>query len=393
MVARLRFATAVASLDFFGDERKLTSVGGASVPKTAATEPRIAGIGTALGDHRYDQEQLIAGFRGLWGPSGEFSPIERFHRSVRVDARHLALPMEAYPLRSFDEAARVFVDVGTKLGERAVTDALGDAGLEPADVDALFFTTVTGVAAPTLDVRVANRLRLRSDLKRLPFFGLGCVGGVSGLARVYDYLLAWPDQVAALLSVELCSLTFQGGDRSPANLIASGLFADGAAAVVCVGGERARQRALDGPQILATRSVLYPDTEGAMGWDVGAAGFSVVLSPAVPTLVRENIGRNVDEFLAAHGLGRSDIAAWICHPGGPKVLNAVAEALGLEHGELDLTWRCLRELGNLSSASALFVLRATLAERSWPAGSYGLLLAMGPGFSAELVLLRNVARS
>jgi alkylresorcinol/alkylpyrone synthase len=353
-------------------------------------EPMLVGVGTALGAHRYRQEELIEGFRGLWSGDGrEFAPVERFHRAVCVGVRHLALPMEAYPLRSFGEAARVFLDAGTDLAERATAEALDAALLRPADVDALFFTTVTGVAAPTLDVRLANRLRFRSDLKRLPFFGLGCVGGASGLARVYDYLLGWPHHVAVLLSVELCSLTFQAADRSAANLIASGLFADGAAAVVCVGSERARRLGLSGPRILGTRSALYPDTEAAMGWEVGAAGFSVVLSPTVPMLVRENIGKNVDGFLTAHGLRRSDIRAWICHPGGPKILNALAETLELDQGELDLTWRCLRDLGNISSASALFVLRATLAEGNWRPGSPGLLLAMGPGFSAELVLLRN----
>jgi alkylresorcinol/alkylpyrone synthase len=256
-------------------------------------------------------------------------------------------------------------------------------------VDALFFTTVTGVAAPTLDVRLANRVRLRPDVKRLPLFGLGCVGGASGLARLYDYLLAWPDHVGVLLSVELCSLTFQESDRSAANLIASGLFADGAAAVVCVGAERARTMGLKGPRILATRSVLYPNTESAMGWEVGAGGFSVVLSPAVPALVQENVARNVDDFLAEQGLGRADVGAWICHPGGPKILSTLQESLGLARGELEVTWRCLRDVGNVSSASALFVLRATIAEGEWSPGSPGLLLAMGPGFSSEFVLLRN----
>jgi alkylresorcinol/alkylpyrone synthase len=357
-------------------------------------EPRLVGIGTALGSHRYRQEELVEGFRGLWGEDGGgFAPIERFHRAVGVAVRHLALPMESYPLRSFGEAARVFLDAGTNLAERATVEALEGARFRPTDVDALFFTTVTGVAAPTLDVRLANRLRLRADVKRLPFFGLGCVGGASGLARVYDYLLAWPDHVAVLLSVELCSLTFQAADRSVANLIASGLFADGAAAVVCAGSERARTLGLSGPRILATRSTLYPDTEDAMGWEVDGEGFSVVLSPTVPMLVRENVGKNVDEFLTAHGLRRSDIRAWICHPGGPRILNALTEALDLEEGALEITWRCLRDIGNISSASALFVLRATLAEGSWPAGSPGLLLAMGPGFGAEVVLLRQGAEA
>jgi alkylresorcinol/alkylpyrone synthase len=376
-----------------GRKPSMTRRGGQRLIDDEIRKPLLASIGTALGAHRYRQQDLIEGFRGLWrGREREFARVERFHRAVRVDARHLALPMEAYPLPSFDEAARVFLDVGTDLAEQATVEALAEAGLEPADVDALFFTTVTGVAAPTLDVRLANRVHFRPDVKRLPFFGLGCVGGASGLARVYDYLLAWPHHVGVLLSVELCSLTFQEADRSAANLIASGLFADGAAAVVCVGAERARRMGLARPRILATRSILYPDTEGAMGWDVGSSGFSVVLSPAVPALVRENVARDVDEFLAEQGLGRADVGAWICHPGGPKILSVLADCLDLARGELDLTWRCLRDVGNVSSASALFVLRATIAEGNWSPGSPGLLLAMGPGFSSELVLLRNARR-
>ena len=203
---------------------------------------------------------------------------------------------------------------------------------------------------------------------------------------MYDFLWGRPEAVAVLLSVELCSLTLQREDLSVANLIATGLFADGAAAVVAVGGGRGEAR--HGPRILDTRSVFFPGTQHIMGWDVGASGFNVVLSAELPSLIAERLRPSVQSFLDEHGLTLGDIDVWICHPGGPKVLEATAEALGLGPTALELSWRSLAEVGNLSSASVLLVLERAM-ERRGPHGSgHAVLMAMGPGFCAELVLLR-----
>jgi alkylresorcinol/alkylpyrone synthase len=209
------------------------------------------------------------------------------------------------------------------------------------------------------------------------------VAGAAGLARVADYLRAYPDHVGVLLSVELCSLTVQREDLSVPNLIATGLFGDGAAAAVLIGANRP----CAGPRIVATRSVFYPDTERVMGWDISESGFRVVLSADVPTVVLEHVGGDVDAFLEEQGLSRGDIARWISHPGGPKVLQAMQQALGLSDADLEASWRSLRETGNLSSASVLMVLEDTMG-RPPAQGSYGLVVAMGPGFCAELVLLQ-----
>lgn len=354
---------------------------------------RIASVHVVLPPNRYEQQHVTDMLASMVfdGDEAGRGMMAKFHASAGVRNRHLTLPLERYgAISGFGEANDAFIDGAVDYGAEAVGSALREAGLQASDVDLFVATSVTGVAVPSVDARLAGALGMRPDVKRLPVFGLGCVAGAAGLARVHDYLLAWPDHVAVLLSVELCSLTWQRTDRSPANLVASALFGDGAAAVVATGRARGdgAGAGAGGPSIVGTRSRLYPDTERVMGWDVGDSGFSVVLGADVPDVVRRYLAGDVHAFLGEHGLTASDIATWVCHPGGPKVLEAVQDALDLPPDALELTWRSLRDVGNLSSASVLYVLRDTLRERRPPAGSYGLLLAMGPGFCAELVLLR-----
>lgn len=346
---------------------------------------RIASVGSALPAHYYDQRTLLAAFKSLWGVRRVGAKLEKFHNSVSVGGRYLALPMDAYGgLSSFAECNDAYIRCALDLGEQALQDALRRAHLQVQDVDHLFFVSVTGLATPSIDARLVNRMGLRSNLKRTPIFGLGCVAGAAGVARAVDYLRAYPDHVAALLSVELCSLTLQRHDLSIKNVIASGLFGDGAAAVVLVGANRCA----DGPTVVATRSELYPHTEQAMGWEVTGTGFRVVLSADVPAIVERHIRADVDAFLAQCGLTRTDIGSYICHPGGPKILHAVQQALELPPDALELTWKSLNTVGNLSSASVLLVLRDTLLGRRPAPGSYSLMMAMGPGFCSELVLLQ-----
>ena len=304
---------------------------------------------------------------------------------MRVGGRHLALPLERYEeLDSFAARNDAWIAAAVELGKTALEQALQRADLGPRDLDHLYFVTVTGLATPSVDARLVNRIGLRADLKRVPIFGLGCVAGAAGLARASDAVRAFPGQVAAILAVELCSLTLQREDLSIANIIASGLFGDGAAAALIGGADRPGR----GPCVLATRSIFYPDTERVMGWDVVDSGFKVVLSPQVPQLVRERVRSDVDAFLGAHGVKRAAVRHWICHTGGPRVLEAFEEALELPREVLRRTWDSLREVGNLSSASVLFVLRDLLDSGEARPGDLGLLIAMGPGFCSELVLLR-----
>ncbi|MFE6042035.1 type III polyketide synthase [Streptomyces sp. NPDC056452] len=349
---------------------------------------RIAAVHGVLPPHRHTQRDVTDMVARTCLPAGaDRRVLDRIHENARVRTRNMVLPLERYgELDGFGAANDVFIGAAVDLGGQAVRGALRTAGLRPADVDLLMFTSVTGVAAPSIDARLVGRLGLRPDVKRLPVFGLGCVAGAAGVARLHDYLLGRPGQVAVLLSVELCSLTFQRGDRTPANLVATALFGDGAAAVVAVGGEH--RASADGPEVIDTRSRLYPDTERVMGWDIRSSGFKVVLDPAVPDVVRRYLADDVRGFLEEHGLKPKDIAHWVCHPGGPKVLEAVSDVLSLPEGALDVTWRSLADVGNLSSSSVLHVLRDTMQQRRPEPGTPGLLLAMGPGFCCELVLLR-----
>lgn len=352
----------------------------------------LVGVEAVLPQHRYDQPVITDALAGIVGVEGRTETLlRRVHASSGVDRRHLALPLDRYAaLADFGEANDAFITAAVDLGAEAVSAALDRAGLRPADVDLIISTTITGLAVPSLEARIAARVGLRDDVVRVPIVGLGCMAGAAGTARLHDHLVGHPNAVAVLVSVELCSLTVQRGDTSTANLVASGLFGDGAGAVVAVGAEHpaARSAPAGTPTVVASRSRRFADTEAAMGWDVRATGLRIVLGAEVPELVRSGVGPDVVAFLADHGLEVSDVGWWVCHPGGPKVIDALVTALGVDISALAVTTDSLRRVGNLSSASVLHILRDTLDRCPPPPGAPGVMMAMGPGFSLELVLLR-----
>ncbi len=350
----------------------------------------LAAVHAVLPAHRYPQDKITEAFaEHVLGEGASHEVLRRIHTNTRVGSRYLALPLDDYKLLTdFTAANDAFIEAAVELAVRAVNGALDAAGLDADQVDVIFSTTVTGLAVPSLEARIAAKVGFREDIKRVPLFGLGCVAGAAGIARLHDYLRGWPDHVGILLSVELCSLTIQRGDTSMAHLVASGLFGDGAAAVVAVGSQRADRLDVAGPRVLATSSHLYPGTEGVMGWNIGTDGFGIVLTAEVPDLVHRYLGPDIRTLLTAHGLTVHDVGAWVSHPGGPKIIEAIEAELGVGPHALEMTWRSLAEVGNLSSASVLHVLRDTLRDRPPPTGSPGMLMAMGPGFSSELVLLR-----
>jgi alkylresorcinol/alkylpyrone synthase len=356
--------------------------------------PRLTALASALPRHVVLQSEAHRFAEKLFGPS--LPPEDRRLLSVfgnsGIERRHICMPLDWYgsPHR-FGETNALYVEHAQRLAGEAIEHALHDAGLKPEDVDHLVLVSSTGMATPSLDARLANRLRFRGDFRRTPIWGLGCAGGAAGLSRARDFALADPGACVVLAAVELCTLTFQHGDLTRRNLVAASLFSDGAAAAVVMG---ARARAGDGRpgvDLVAARSTLWPETLDVMGWDVDETGLHVVFSRDIPTIVREWLRPNLDAFLAACGLGLDDLSHFVAHPGGPKVLAAYAEALGLPPEALRHAREVLRECGNMSSPTCLFVLERFLRAGEIRPGQRALLTALGPGFSSELVLLRGAA--
>ena len=347
---------------------------------------RIVSAATAFPPNRYSQQTVTSALHHLWDHALKNPAVlDRLHANCGVKQRHFSCTLDEYPsLEGFGAANNIWIRVAQDLGEEAICKAVRAAHIAPSSLDAIFFASVTGVASPSMDARLVNRMSLSPRIKRTPIFGLGCVAGAAGISRAADYVRAYPDQTAVLLSVELCSLNWQRDDLSTANLISAGLFGDGAASVIIAGKDTAHK----GVEIVDTRSTFYPQTEDAMGWDISEKGFRIVLSAAVPQIIREHFRDDMDSFLADHELTRQDISSWIIHTGGPKVLQAVEAALELKPEALQASWSSLAEVGNLSSASVLVVLEDHLKNRRGKPGTYSVLAAMGPGFCSEIVLLR-----
>jgi alkylresorcinol/alkylpyrone synthase len=311
------------------------------------------------------------------------------------------MPLEWYAqVRTFGEMNACYIEHAVALAAEASSRALARAGLTPAEVDHVVFVSSTGLSTPSVDARLANLLSFRSDVRRTPIWGLGCAGGAAGLARARDFALADPGAHVLLIALELCSLTFQRRDLDRRNLVAAALFADGAAAAVIAGADaRAREAggsgngngsAAHGLELLASRSMLWPDTLDVMGWDVDERGLHVIFSRDIPTIVREWVRPNLDSFLAANGMSLEQLTHVVAHPGGPKVLAAYGEALGLAPHAFRHSRDVLRECGNMSSPTCLFVLERALAAGDIRPGDSAVLAALGPGFSSELVLMRGV---
>src|SRR3984885_16056568 len=305
---------------------------------------RIASVGTAYPPHRYSQATITEALRTRWEDRMEEPRLlNRLHANCGVEFRNLVFPLDVYEnLSGFGPTNDAWIKAALELGEQAITTALDRVGLTAADISAIFFASVTGISSPTIDARLINRMPFPTHVKRTPIFGLGCVAGAAGIARAADYVRAFPKQYALLLSVELCSLTWQDDDQSIANLISCGLFGDGAAAVIIAGSETPLAKKTcpcSGPSILDTRSTFYRDTEHIMGWSIGDMGFKIVLSPDVPKVVNEHLRGNVESFLTDNGLTLDDITSYIFHSGGPKVLEAMETTLNLPANALEPSWR------------------------------------------------------
>lgn len=352
----------------------MTSSGGATILATA----------TAVPPHVITRDDLKGYLERVFDiPERRVEAMMNIVANAQIEKRHVVFPID-YTIepRPLAKTNQEYIEHSIALGQQVAEACLGKVGMKPADVDLILTVSCTGFMIPSLDAHLINRMSFRPNVRRMAFTELGCAAGAMALGRAEEFLRAYPGGNVLVIAVELPSLTFQRKDLSQANLISCILFGDGAAAAIVTG------KPAHGPRVLASETYTFPDSLDAMGFDLRDSGFHIVLSKDVPQMIREKIGSLVDGFLARHRLVRGSIAAWILHPGGQKLLGNIEEELGLRRSDTQFSWDVLREHGNLSSATILFILNEWLEKKPMNAGDCGLVAAFGPGFSAELLLLR-----
>jgi alkylresorcinol/alkylpyrone synthase len=347
--------------------------------------PRILSVATAVPDTQVDQAAAVAFARRQF--AGRLPDLERLLQvftNAGIETRYFAAPQDWFASgHDLAEKSALYAREATRLSAEAAGRALDKAGLAPTDIDYVIYVNTTGLATPSIDARLINVMGLRRDVRRTPIWGLGCAGGAAGLSHAHHYARAHPGARILVVAAELCGLTFLAEDTSKANLVATALFGDGAAAVV-VGGDATDCAGLG---ILDTRSRFYPDSLDVMGWTVLQEGLQVVFAQRIPQIVADTAAEDVGAFLAAHDLELADLTAFLLHPGGTKVLEAYEQAFSLEPARLELSRGVLRDYGNMSSATVLFVLERYLDEYGTGNGGYGLVSSLGPGFCSESLLL------
>lgn len=341
---------------------------------------RLHGLATAVPPYVLRQDDVMTRVGALLPglDPDMFARMTPVYGNAGIETRYICVPADWYDEpRGWAEKNALFVENAVNLLERAAREAIAHAGLEVADIDAVVSVSTTGIATPSLDALLVERLEMRRDVQRTPIFGLGCAGGVLGLARAASFARAAPGFTVLLVVVELCALTFRQSDASKSNVVATALFGDGAAAAVIGCGA-------DGPAIAAAGEHTWANSLDIMGWSVEDDGLGVIFSRDIPALTRNEFPVVMHEFLAANQLTLADIDEFVCHPGGAKVLDALEQAFDLAAGSLDISRGVLRDYGNMSAVTVLFALQRTLAE-----GRRGrfLLSALGPGFTAAFLTL------
>lgn len=359
---------------------EVATAGSAMQPLSA--HPRLVATATAVPNHVLRREEVMMRARIVFnGRAQDMDRLMPVYANAGIDNRYSCVPIEWYlqPC-GWAERNRLFLHHALALTEQAARRCLDEAGLTAGDVDIVVAVSTSGIATPSLDAHLVNRLGLRPDVQRLPIFGLGCAGGVLGLGRAAAMARAHPGARVLLTVVECCGLTFRSNDQSKSNIIATALFGDGAAAALI------SCRADSGPRLTAWGERTWPQTLDVMGWRIEDNGFGVLFSSNIPTIVRDRYRAALDGFLADHGRTVADIDGWLCHPGGAKVVTALEAALDLQSGSLRLEREILRQYGNMSAATLLFVI-----DRALRAGVTGrhVATALGPGFTAGFLMLEG----
>jgi alkylresorcinol/alkylpyrone synthase len=350
------------------------------MPKIEAVHTAVPRFQVAQHEIRQFAEEL---FRDRLPDLDRLLPL---FENTGIERRHFTHPISWYGQpHTLGEKNEAYLQHSTDLGVDVCTDLLHKTHTQPHDIDYIIYINSTGLATPSIDARLINKLGLRRDIRRTPVWGLGCAGGAAGLSQAYHYLLGHPKERVLLVAVELCGLTFISEDYSKSNLVACALFADGAGAVLMSGDEVAGA----GVEILGTQSRFYPDSLDVMGWNIVAEGMQVVFAQRIPDIVTASSASDLGSFLAQHELTIGDISDFIFHPGGRKVIEAYEQALALTNGKLSRARAVLRDYGNMSSVTVLFVLEKYQQMQGSNAHGYGLISALGPGFCSESLLIRR----
>jgi alkylresorcinol/alkylpyrone synthase len=356
--------------------------------------PKIVSISTVQLPHELPQEKTMEFARELFRDN--FQDIERLlsvFQNGQIKKRHFAMPLQWFDRdHGLQERNDLYIKLATEYGAQAIEDCLNDEQflqkkVTVEEIDAIFFVSSSGISTPGIEARIMNHLPFSLDTKRIPIWGLGCAGGAAGVSRAYEYCLAFPKAKVLVLSVELCSLTFQRNDRSKSNLIGTSLFADGAACALIIGDKTNIVTKRIAPSILKTESKLLPDSEDVMGWDMKGTGLHVVFSRDIPAIIRSWFGGFVEMFLEKSHLSIEEIQHFVAHPGGKKVLDAYEDTLHLPEEKTVHARTVLSEFGNMSSPTVLYVLERFMLDEVRE-GEYGLMAALGPGFCGELLLLQ-----
>ncbi len=344
----------------------------------------ISATATAVPPHVITRDDVLTHLASVFHiESYRLEAMTNIVGNAEIRKRHAIFPIDyTVSVRSLSQTNREYQEHAILMGRQVAEECLAKARLLPREIDYIITVSCTGFMIPSLDAHLINLIGFRADVRRLPITEIGCAGGAMALSRAWDFVRAFPGSNVLIVCVELPSLTFQRRDTSPANLICSILFGDGAAAALVTGRDAA------GPRILGAETYTFPQSLDAMGFDLRETGFHIVLSREIPMMIRLKIREIVEKFLGRHELSTKDIAAFILHPGGQKLLSFIEEELDLCREDTQFSWDVLGEYGNLSSATILFILEEWLTRGDLKPGDYGLATAFGPGFSSELLLLQ-----
>ncbi|MCD8511254.1 MAG: type III polyketide synthase [Bacillus sp. (in: Bacteria)] len=359
--------------------------------------PSIVSVSTAIPQYAIPSSETEEVVKELFKDSfPELHRLLAIFNNGQIEKRHFVVPKEWFKGdHSFTEKNNLYIEEATRLGGEAIRACLHNdkfaQNIKEEEIDAIIFVSSSGIATPTIDARIMNQLPFSAHTKRIPLWGLGCAGGAAGMSRAFEYCLAYPEAKVLLLCVELCSLTFQKNDTRKSNLVGTSLFADGVSCALVMGDDAIKQEKKVAkkqtlPRILGTQSTLMQDSLDVMGWQVNNDGLQVIFSKDIPTIVRNWLGPNIEGFLAKHDLKTEDIERLVAHPGGKKVLDSIEKTIGCDSTMTDAAREVLRNFGNMSSATILYVLKEIMEKGPAP-GERGLMTALGPGFSSELLLL------